>query len=287
MNNYPSLYQFSKDIGITPEKLIKAFEYEKDFHEKILEESDFNKRQLLYEDVYSTVHEIYETTKHAPDPNKKHKTVKLFKKELYEKSVLDIGCGEGNFLLCIENKLKHKRLVGLDVSVGVLPKSSKVEFIKTNIVNFDLGDKFDVITSDNVMEHIAPNDIDIHLRSVVRHLKSKGTLIIMMPNRLFGPNDVTRIIDYTNSNIVPAKGTHLSEMSYKEIIKLLKEHGFTEFKTVIPIPVIKYMFPNVRIPAKFMVTLEHKIMLNLLYKIKYRSRCLLTQPIILICKCSY
>lgn len=284
MQNYPFLYQFSKDIGVAPEKLIAAFEYEEAFHKKILKESDFEKRQLLYADIYNVVHELYGTTKRTPDPNKKYKIVKLFKKELSGKSILDIGCGEGNFLLCIEKKLKHKRLVGLDVSVDVLPKLSNIEFIKTNIVDFDLADRFDVITSDNVMEHIAPKDLDIHLHSVTRHLKSNGALIIMMPNRLFGPNDVTRIIDYTNSNKVPAMGTHLSEMSYTEIIKLLKRHGFKKFKAIIPIPIIKYMMPNIRIPAKFMLALEHKLMLNILYKIKYKSRCVLTQPIMLVCK---
>lgn len=284
MKDYPFLSAFSKDIGIPPENLAKAFEYEKKFHENILKENDFNKRQAMYEDVYNFVHELYGNTEDESNLNNKYKVMNLFKKELSNKSILDIGCGKGNFLLNVEKNIKHKRLVGVDVSDTFLPQSSNVEFIKANILDFDIGEKFDIIISDNVLEHISPNDMDIHLKLVKQHLKEDGIFIALTPNRLFGPHDVTRIVDYTYSNQIKAMGTHLNEMSYGEAIKLLKGYGFKKFNTVIPLPVIKYKLPNVRITAALIKFFETKIMLKILYKLKYRQKSLLNFPIFLVCK---
>jgi len=43
---------------------------------------------------------------------------------------LDDGCGDGHFLASVGSQLKHKRLVGIDVSMPPLSKSHQgIEFI--------------------------------------------------------------------------------------------------------------------------------------------------------------
>jgi len=44
---YPSLERFSQSIGISSERLVRAFEIEKIFHEKILLETDEKKKEGL------------------------------------------------------------------------------------------------------------------------------------------------------------------------------------------------------------------------------------------------
>jgi 2-polyprenyl-3-methyl-5-hydroxy-6-metoxy-1,4-benzoquinol methylase len=284
---YPHVDRFSKSIGIPSENLIKAFEIEKMFHAQILAEQSFEKRRKMYEDVFNTVHPIYgkDKTKIMSGRNPKDNIVRLFSKELRNKSVLDIGCGEGYFLASISRNLPHKKLVGIDVSIPVLPQNHPdIEFKLENIVNFNLYCQFDVVFSDQVLEHIAPEDINIHLSSVVSALKTGGIFIINMPNRLFGPSDVSRIIDFTYTNKISALGTHLNESTYTELIPILKQNGFTNFKTVCFIPKLKNILFNYRISPSILKTIERSpLILKLLHNIKLNGRCIAIFGITLIC----
>jgi len=284
-SKYPYIERFSSEIGIPENILVKAFEVEKEFHFKILNEIDAEKRNELYRDVYKTVHSLYGRTKLPTVQNSKINLVKRFGNALEKKSILDVGCGNGDLLRAILETGKDKRLVGLDISEYVLPNSdAAIEFVKTDIIDFNLDAKFDFVFSDNVIEHIAPADLEAHLTSIKRILKLDGKLIILMPNRLFGPSDVTRIFDYTYTNKVPAQGTHINETTYTEMIEILEKHGFNKFKTIIPLPKIRSIFPRLRINAKIISSLEKKKwFIQLLYNLKYKDKCVLKLDIFLEC----
>lgn len=284
---YKDLNKFSKSIGIPTDRLVKAFEIEKDFHYKVLNESSQEERKKLYAEVYTTVHKIYGKTENDINvsPNPKENIVKLFKKELESKSILDVGCGEGYFLAGVSKNLKTKKLTGIDISI---PESSlkrkDINFIKSDIIDFNLNEKFDVIIADQVVEHIAPADLSSFLNSINNSLLENGILILLLPNGLFGPSDVTRIIDFSYSGKVKAEGTHLNESTYNELIPKLTEFGFTNFKTVLHLPKLKYIFTNFRMNSNIMRFIENnKVIMNLIYKIKFKGFPLFRFETVLIC----
>lgn len=286
--NFACVKQFSKAIGISEASLIQAYHIEREFHYAVLREPDFQKRLKLYRNVYKTVHPIYgKTSKNATFVNNpKAKQVKLFQNELSGKSILDVGCGQGYFLASIATQLKHKRLVGIDVSIPEFAKQyAGIEFISTDIIDFTIDEKFDVVFSDQVFEHIAPRDVEMHLTSIKNSLRKGGTLIMCLPNRLFGPSDVTRIIDFTCTNRIEAQGTHLNESTYTELIPILKSQGFENFRTIVSIPKIRHLLYFLRIsPAVFMAIERSKLLMNILYSFKFRGRCLSKFQVVLICK---
>lgn len=286
-DRYPHLDKFSRSVGIPSQNLIKAFEIEKKFHKQILEEKSFEKRKKMYEEVYDAVHPIYGKNKIniLAEKNPKDKIVRLFSKELKNKSVLDIGCGEGHFLSSISRNLPHKKLVGIDVSLPNLPKNyPDIEFKLVNIINFSLNYQFDVAFSDQVLEHIAPADLSMHLNSVRSSLSTGGIFIVIMPNRLFGPSDVTRIIDFSNTGKIKSQGTHLNELTYTELIPILRKHGFTNFMTVCLIPKLKYYLINYRISPLTLLAIERSpLILKLMHNIKLRGRCIAQFNVSLIC----
>lgn len=289
-NKYPHLDEFSKSSGIPSENLVKAFEIEKIFHQQILEEKSFERRQKMYEDVYNTVYPIYDKNKTdiLSGRDTKDHIVRLFSKELKDKSVLDVGCGEGYLLASISRNLPHKKLVGIDVSIPHLSqRHPDIEFKLGNIINFNLNCQFDVVFSEQVIEHIAPADIPMHLASVRSSLKPGGIFIVNMPNRLFGPSDVTRIIDFTYTGKIESRGTHLNELTYTETIPILERNGFTNFKAVCFIPKLKNLLINCRISPSFFQAIERSpLIIKLLRNIKLRGRCIGRFGITLICnKC--
>ena len=98
-----------------------------------------------------------------------------------ELNLLDIGCGDGEFLKYVNNKVKKN---GIDFSkTGIEKAKQKV------IGNFYVGDinkmgfkdsSFDIITIIETLEHVnKPEDI---LKEIRRLLKKGGTLIISVPH---------------------------------------------------------------------------------------------------------
>lgn len=256
---YPSLDRFSRTVSISPDALVEAFELERDFHTRILAESDPGKRARLYEEIYGLVHPIYERGLTAPPPppdwNPKRHLISLFAEELRDRDVLDVGCGQGHFLRGLRAAGHRGRLVGLDVTPPREPIDG-VEFRRSSVVSFLLDERFDVVMSDNVYEHVAPADAAVHLRSIRDSLRPGGLAIILTPSRLFGPWDVTRIVDDSYRGRVPAQGTHLNETTYRELCGCLKTCGFVRCRSVIPLARIRPTLQTVRFPAALLGWLE-------------------------------
>lgn len=108
--------------------------------------------------------------------------LKLIQKTTSGKSILDYGCGAGDFL-------QHMQQHGYDV-MGMEPNPkaneiSKSKIGKDNVVNCELKEinrKFDIITLWHVLEHI-PN-LNKIVEELKQHLNPNGTLIIAVPNHL-------------------------------------------------------------------------------------------------------
>lgn len=286
---YPFLRRFSKSISIKEEDLVEAFEIEKKYHELILLEKNKKKRIKLYNQLYSKVHPIYRRgSKENKDSIKlKSRKALLFKKELKNKSILEVGCGQGVFLMNCSKFKNIKELCGIDVSLpreDLIKQYPKIKFINDDITEFRVNKKYEVVYSNHVLEHMATVDLHTHIDSINKALIEGGTLIINMPNRLFGPSDVTRIIDFTYTGKTQAMGSHFNESTYNELISLLKEYGFENFKTVFPHTILRHVFRFFRMPASILCKIEKsKFFMKILHGIKYKGRCIAKLELSIIC----
>jgi SAM-dependent methyltransferase len=78
----------------------------------------------------------------------------------------------------------------------------------------------DVAFSDQLMEHLHPDDALEQLRNIHRALKPGGVYLCITPNRLYGPSDISAYFDDE------ARGFHLREYTIKEIARIFTEAGF-------------------------------------------------------------
>ena len=69
----------------------------------------------------------------------------------------------------------------------------------------------DLAFSDQLMEHLHPDDAVEQLRNIHRALKPGGVYVCVTPNRLYGPSDISAFFDDE------ARGFHLKEYSLDEI----------------------------------------------------------------------
>lgn len=289
---YPDIEAYSKEIGLSPGILKEAFKLENHYHKLLVNEKDAKKREALYDEFYSNLLQFYgRTAKEDGSLEERIATkdpqVTLFEKELKGKSIIDFGCGEGYFLMNIQKKIPYKKLTGVDVFIpDTLLHHPHIKFIASGIINFQTEEKFELAFSDNVIEHLSPLDLMDHLRSVYESLVPGGKFILVMPNRLFGPMDVTRILDNSSSGRVQAQGGHLNESTYHEMVSALTKTGFVNFETVLPIPKYKYsIFKNNRIGPDWIIGIEQsKFLLNIFRGIKVKGRCPVRFTVTLICQ---
>lgn len=285
---YPGLTEFSAHVGIPAENLQRAYEIECRFHEAILAEESYEKRLPMYAEVYQAVHPLYgkNSVNGVTGPNPKVETVRTFSRELRGRSVLDVGCGEGQFLAAVAQALPCKSLVGIDVSTSSSLSDNPVIELRTgNVIDFTTEHLFEVVFSDHVVEHIAPADLQRHLASVRAALVPNGVLVVSAPNRLFGPSDVTRIVDFTNSGAIPARGTHLNETTYSEMAAALRSAGFESLRTVCPVPKLRRVLRGCRVPVAAMEWVEQTPwIVKAIRAIRHNGRCLARMNVTIICQ---
>lgn len=284
---FPDIQKYSNQESISPEILEKAFRVEKKYHDLLLAEKDFEKRVSLYSEFYNTVIPIYgRDDSNFGETNPKDKYADLFLSEIKGKRVADFGCGQGFMLQSLASKDPNCHLTGIDVLIPEeLKRHPRINFIEDNLLTYQPSKQFDIAISDNVIEHLVKEDAKAHLQTIFNSLNPGGKLILLMPNRLFGPADVTRIIDYSHSGMTPAQGGHVNESTYTEMIEILSEIGFQDFKTVLPIPKLKYtVFKKLRVGTRWITTIENsKILLGLFRKFKIKSVCPIRFTVTLVC----
>jgi SAM-dependent methyltransferase len=141
-------------------------------------------------------------------------------------AILELGCGSGD-LTCALAALAE-RVVGIDLSAPSLmaarrraeaqlrpETAARLEFLNMTAVRLDFSDQtFDYAVSTSMIEHLHPDDVDIHLREVCRVLKPAGRYLVWCPNRLGHHKD---------------RPDHLSMMSYSELTARMRRAGFSAF----------------------------------------------------------
>ncbi len=135
------------------------------------------------------------------------------------KTVLDLGCGYGDFI----NQIQAKKKYGLDLGPDVKNYIDKdVKFI--NKPSTSLGEipakTVDVTFSSNLFEHLDRTDIDKTMSELRRCMKDTGSLILIGPNFRYAYKSY--FDDYTHKTIF----THVS------LSDLMQEHGFRPIKVM-------------------------------------------------------
>jgi SAM-dependent methyltransferase len=82
----------------------------------------------------------------------------------------------------------------------------------------------DVVFSDQFIEHLHPDDADLHFQLVRRLLKPGGSYIFRTPHAYHGPFDISAYF----SDV--AEGFHLKEWTYRELRRRLRAANFSSWR---------------------------------------------------------
>ncbi len=143
-----------------------------------------------------------------------------------DRVLMEIGAGD--CAMAIRACAEARRVYAVEVSEQITRKVEpplNFELVLTDGYSLPLPDGVaDVAFSDQLMEHLHPEDALDQLREIYRCLAPGGAYVCVTPNRLYGPRDISEYFDEV------ATGLHLREYSACEVRKMFLRAGFRRVK---------------------------------------------------------
>jgi SAM-dependent methyltransferase len=196
-----------------------------------------DERCTLYAEVYD---ELFRRVPHHPQLRRRcsEERERQVDRELYflapllDAEVIFLEIGAGDMAL-------SRRVAPMVREVHAVDVAGEIADVEHNAVNLHIAltdgrhlplpdDAITLAYSNQLMEHLHPEDAEIQLREVLRVLRPGGAYLCVTPNRLTGPWDVSRMF-----SSMP-RGLHLREYSNRELVALLHGVGFEEVRAVVP-----------------------------------------------------
>ncbi len=218
------------------EEIERHYEIEKELAAQ-LKEADRGSRKELYTELYD---ELFRRVPSHPcltrlaDPAAEDRyiaaRVRLLTRLLGRDEVfLEVGPGACRLALAMTHVASQ--VYAVDVSTELtkdLDAPDNFELVISDGSSIPVAaESVDLCFSDQLMEHLHPEDAAEQLGGILRALRPGGAYFCVTPNRLNGPHDVSRGFDPV------ATGFHLKEYTYRELVVLFRETGFGRFSTYL------------------------------------------------------
>jgi SAM-dependent methyltransferase len=192
-----------------------------------------SERGALYSELYD---ELFRRVPHHPMlhagdlPQREHQIARplgLVRRFLTSKSVF-MEIGAGDCALAIRAASLAKQVYAIDVSEEItrsVAPPGNFRLILSDGCSIPVPEGgIDVAFSNQLMEHLHPEDAGEQLRNIYRSLAPGGTYVCITPNRMYGPHDISAYFDEI------ATGFHLREYTARDIRKLFVDAGFAEVR---------------------------------------------------------
>jgi SAM-dependent methyltransferase len=145
-------------------------------------------------------------------------------------AVAEIGAGDAAVSRLLASS--GYRVTAVDVSDGVADREALakagVSFLLTDGLSMPLETaSVDLAYSNQLIEHLHPDDAFAQLVEVRRTLRNGGTYYVVTPHRLTGPHDVSVYLGGE------AQGLHLREYDYRSLAALARRAGFRGIAVLI------------------------------------------------------
>lgn len=216
----------------TYEQLREQYQIEKELALK-LRNATKEQRKYLYSEVYDI---FFKSIPHLPQllesETERRKKVKYLLRELnplltHETTYLEVGAGDCKVALEVAGNVKKVFVIeASDELVKNIVTPDNFELIVGDSTEISMPDNsIDVVFSNQVMEHLHPDDAMEQLQHIYRILRPGGKYFCMTPNRLSGPHDISKHFDDIPS------GFHLKEYTSSELYNLFLKVGFTNLRS--------------------------------------------------------
>ena len=157
-----------------------------------------------------------------------------------EATFLEVG--PGDCALSLEVAKHVHKVYAVDVSSEItkdLNPPPNFELVLSNGASIPVpAHSIDVVYSNQLMEHLHPDDAVEQLDNIYTALAPGGIYLCITPSRLSGPHDISRYFDPV------ATGFHLKEYTVTELYHLFKQVGFSKLRAYVRIKTMYLSLPT-------------------------------------------
>lgn len=215
--------------GRTPEQIRQHYDVERRLADTLRCAPKQN-RLGLYTEVYDELFRSVPThpqltRKSSPEDTREIVGQQLkFMRRFLSPDVTYLEVGAGDCAFAFHVALYVRKVYAVDVSAEVVSNTTvppNGELVLSDGCSIPVpAGTVDVAYSNQLMEHLHPDDALEQLQNLYRALAPGGRYVCVTPNRLNGPHDVSQFFDHE------ACGFHLKEYTTAELAKMFRSVGF-------------------------------------------------------------
>jgi 2-polyprenyl-3-methyl-5-hydroxy-6-metoxy-1,4-benzoquinol methylase len=229
VQRYRQFFNIPQQVTITEQMVLTHWELEQQLTQDLLSAPP-EQRWQTFERCYTQLyHELDWLNQGTPPQDQRTTALWQFAIGSPPQRLYEVGSGKGSLIQALAQ-------AGFDCCATEVTQERGEKHLHQSVPNltwrisdgvhldqFELPESYDVVMSDQVLEHLHPTDLDTHLNSAYRILKPSGRYILRTPQRFSGPYDVSRVFQCTQP-----QGMHLREYTYGELIAAVQRSGFTQ-----------------------------------------------------------
>ena len=211
----------------SPERLRAHYEIEATLASR-LRASQPEERGLLYTELYSELFaRLPDHPQHRIDPAKRRQNtanqVAFLRPHLrLGDTYIEVGCGDAAVTQALAPFVQTA--IGIDVTPVLIDQAgapANFRFVQTSGIDLALATGCaDLVYSNQLMEHLHPDDAEQQLREVCRVLKPGGAYICSTPSRITGPHDISGYFGHEPT------GFHMREYDHASLATMFRTAGF-------------------------------------------------------------
>ena len=213
----------------SPERLREHYAVERELADRVRAAATPEERRALfatmYEELFRRVPDHPRLAQRAANTAYRDRNVAWNLAQLAP--YLRRGChfleiGAGDCALSARVAASAERVHAVDISPQAQAElPANVRYVMTDGRAIDVpAGSVDVAFSDQLMEHLHPDDASEQLANVHRALKPGGVYVCITPNKLYGPSDISAFFEDE------ARGFHLCEYTLRDMREVFARAGF-------------------------------------------------------------
>ncbi len=229
VTQYKKFYYIADDADVTEDMILSHWELEKQLRITLLESTP-ERRWEAFDDAYSKLyHELAWLNEHTSSGDDHGAQASLWHDVIGDapQKIYEVGSGKGELITYLAKQ-------GFDCTATEITRergekwSADVQNLRwdnsdgIHLSEFTSPNTYDVVLSNQVIEHMHPEDVATHFDHVNKLLKKGGRYIFSTPHLVDGPSDVSRVFGCGE-----LKGMHLKEYNYAELASFSTQANLT------------------------------------------------------------
>lgn len=234
ITRYKKTYNIPAEVDITEEMILTHWNLEKRLTAELLESNPEDRWATFdrcYTNLYTELEWLNQFSGMAECASPRERFAGWL--ELIgppPKRIYEIGSGKGDLIAFLADhgydcrateitRARGEKLLSPRSHTGTKPSWGVSDGVYLD--KFEPPGTYDVLISDQLIEHIHPEDLESHLRGAYSILKSGGRYIFNTPSKYTGPHDVSRVFKRPAPECM-----HLKEYACREMVEMTRRAGF-------------------------------------------------------------